>query len=643
MRRILQLSPRLRPVVAGLGVAVLAGALAFDHRDTDEGMTADEVTPQAIAQIASELREASGFGEASRWHTGNLVLDFVEPDDGEGGSDGEIADFVARLDAEPGIDVVPAGFYSEGEHLFRLSGAPEAILALADEIDGEPLLEGVEPELMYTLPDTGASFADAPMPEPKPAKKPRVEVNDPMYPLQWHMEQIHAAEAWSTTRGEGVIVAVIDTGVAWKDSAGVKRLPDMNGTDFVSGESFIAGLPEGLDDHAHGSHVAGTIAQTTNNGIGVAGVAHKAKIMPLKVLSKDGRGSVPGIANAIRYAADHGAHVINMSLGGPLPSKVLAKAIEYAHKKGVITVCAAGNEHRSRVGYPAANKYAVAVSATDYERNLTFYSNWGKDIDVAAPGGDTRSDKNGDGHPDGVLQNTIRVGKPMENDYLWFQGTSMASPHAAGVAALVVASGVTNPDEVERVMKATAKHPSGAKWDEKYGAGIVDASAAVSAGKKEYAPERAGFAGLLALAGLAGLGLAGARTRGLPAPKAKLVAGVAGLLGGLAWASGALGTTPLAYGVAGALASFGLAFGSPFAFSAALPIVACLVLLNVKPARGLLVGLAFGTAAMLLHGAVVLPTVLDGLPGGMWIDRLWLVGNAVLALALGRRVGRLSA
>jgi len=186
-------------------------------------------------------------------------------------------------------------------------------------------------------------------------------------------------------------------------------------------------------------------------------------------------------------------------------------------------------------------------------------------------------------------------------------------------------------------MKATAKHPSGAKWDEKYGAGIIDASEAVVAGKKEYAPERAGFAGLLALAGLAGLGLAGARSRGLR------FAGVAGMLGGLAWASGALGTTPLAYGVAGALASLGLAFGSPLAFSAALPVVAALALLKVKPARGLLVGLAFGTAAMLLHGAVVLPTVLDGLPGGLWIDRLWLVGNAVLALALGRRVGRLSA
>jgi len=632
--RILQVTQRFRPLVAGLGLTAFAGAIALDHRVVDEGLAAEDVTPQLVAEIATEL------GEPSQWHTGKLVLDFVEPDDGEGGSEDEIAQYVAQLDAMPGVDVVPAGPYSEGEHLFLLD-TEDSVLALAESLDGEPLLEGVEPELVYALPDVGASFADAPMPEPiddiGDQKKPRLDVNDPMYPLQWHMEQIHAGEAWMTTRGEGVVVAVIDTGVAWKDSEGVRRLPDMNGTEFVDGESFITGLPEGLDDHAHGSHVAGTIAQTTNNGVGVVGVAHKAKIMPLKVLSKDGRGSVPGIANAIRYAADHGAHVINMSLGGPLPSKVLAKAIEYAHSKGVTTVCAAGNEHRSRVGYPAANKFAVAVSATDYERNLTFYSNWGKDIDVAAPGGDTRSDKNGDGHPDGVLQNTIRVGRPMENDYLWFQGTSMASPHGAGVAALIVASGVTNPDEVERVMKTTAKNPTGAKWDEKYGAGIIDASAAVAAGTDAYAPERAGLAGLLMLLGLGGLGLAGARGRGLQ------LAGLGGLLGGLVVASGALGTTPLAYGVAGGLAALGFAFGSPLAFSAALPLVAAALLLKVRPLRGLLVGLAFGTAALLLHGAVVLPTVLDGLPGGLAIDRLWLLGNAALAVVLARRLGRLQA
>jgi serine protease len=417
--------------------------------------------------------------------------------------------------------------------------------------------------------------------------------------------------------------------VAWKDGKGVRQLPDLAGTGFVAGESFIAGLPEGLDDHAHGSHVAGTIAQSTNNGVGVTGVAFGAKIMPLKVLSKDGRGSVGGIANAIRYAADNGAQVINMSLGGPLPSRVLAKAIEYAHGKGVTTVCAAGNERRSKVGYPAANKHAVAVAAVDYGRELTFYSNWGKAIDVAAPGGDTRSDKNGDGHPDGVLQNTIKIQDPNANDYLWFQGTSMASPHAAGVAALIVGAGVTNPDEVERIMKQTAVHPAKVEWDEKFGAGIIDAAAAVETAQGHYAGERAGLLGLLGLMGLGGLGIAG-----LVGRRRRLL-GVAGLGAGAVLGSGVLGGS-LAYGLAG---TFG-ALGSPLWLSAAVPAGLAAVLLGAKPLHGALAGLSLGYAALLAHGALVLPTLLTGLPGGPTVDRLWLAGNAVLALWLARAISR---
>lgn len=618
---------------AGLGLLALAGSIAIEHGacSGDDGLAAESITPAVVAAAAAELEAHGG----SPWTTGNLLLDLVEPDDGEGGSESEIAAYVSTLDALAGIEVEPAGFYSEGEHLFRIrtDGSHDAELqALLDD----PLTEGVEAEVIYALPSDAMSAADASPDDGVEIDKPgRMPVDDPMFKLQWHMEQIHAPEAWTDTRGEGVVVAVIDTGVAWKDAAGVKRLPDMAGTEFVDGESFIAGLPEGLDDHAHGSHVAGTIAQTTNNGIGVTGVAHRAKIMPLKVLSKDGRGSVPGIANAIRFAADHGAHVINMSLGGPLPSRVLAKAIEYAHAKGVITVCAAGNDHRSRVGYPAANKFAVAVSGTDYNRELTFYSNWGADIDVAAPGGDTRADRNGDGAPDGVLQNTIRIGQPLENDYLWFQGTSMASPHAAGVAALIVASGVTNPSEVEKVMKATAVHPRNVKWDEKFGAGIIDAKAAVSTANDGYAPERAGLAGLLALLAIGGLGLGTLRGR------ARWL-GAAGLFGGVAAASGALGTTPLAYGLASAGAGWlGTAawFGSPLLLSAALPLGAAVLLLKVRGARPVLVGLSLGSAALLLHGAVALPTLLTGLPGAEWIDRAWLAANAALAFALARRIG----
>ncbi len=503
-------------------------------------------------------------------------------------------------------------------------------------MQGNPLVEVVEPELMFGLIDVEEPAAPASDTDPAASKRQRERFvpDDPLFARQWHMEMIHTPEAWTITHGKGAIVAIIDTGVAWKDHPGVaKQVPDLAGTHFMPGKSFVqGGLPDGLDDHLHGTHVAGTVAQTTHNALGVAGVAFESTILPLKVLGGDGRGSVPGIANAIRYAADQGAHVINMSLGGPLPSSVLAKAVTYAHEKGVTVVCAAGNERRSKVGYPAAHDGSVAVAAIDGTGKRSWYSNWGKDLDVSAPGGDTRDDKNGDGFPDGVLQNTIALQNPLESDYMWLQGTSMASPHAAGVAALIVSRGITNPKEVERILKKTAKHPNNVTWDVEYGAGVIDALAAVDASAESYAPERAGLAGLLGLAGLTTLGTAALTRR-------RRIVGVVSAIAGAGLAAGAFGCAPIAYKLAGVTGSVA-AFGSPLILSALLPLLATILLFSVRGLRPLLTGLSLGSAAMLLHGAIVLPTLVSGLPGGEGIDRLWLAANALLALALARRTAR---
>src|SRR5690606_738793 len=147
--------------------------------------------------------------------------------------------------------------------------------------------------------------------------------------FQWHLDQIGMPEAWKLADADGVIVAVLDTGVAYGDHGRFHQVPDLAGVPIVKPYNFVDNDPHAYDDHGHGTHVAGTIAQATHNGIGVAGVARKATIMPLKVLSARGSGSVAGIADAIRYAADEGAHVINMSLGGRFPSKVLEKAVKY--------------------------------------------------------------------------------------------------------------------------------------------------------------------------------------------------------------------------------------------------------------------------------------------------------------------------
>lgn len=617
---------RHRPLLAGAGLLAFAGLLAAQHRPASNGVAAADLPALSIAEA-----------EASDAATGALLLDLVEPADGEGGSEAELAALVAELGLE--FEVAPAGFYSEGEHLFRVTGDEAALTALQARLKGHPLVEVVEPELEFSLLDNEEPipFIAAPGEELDASKRQRERFtpDDPWFSRQWHMEMVHTPEAWKLTSGKGAIVAVIDTGVAWKDLPGVaKQVPDLAGTAFTKGETFVSGaLKDGLDDHLHGTHVAGTIAQTTHNALGVAGVAFESTIMPLKVLGGDGRGSVPGIANAIRYAADHGAQVINMSLGGPLPSAVLGKAVAYAHDKGVTVVCAAGNEKRSRVGYPAAHDGAVAVAAVDGTGLRSWYSNWGKDLDVSAPGGDTRADRNGDGFPDGVLQNTILLQNPMHSDYMWLQGTSMASPHVAGVAALVVSRGITNPDEVEQILKRTAKHPNSVEWDKEYGAGVVDALAAVDASAESYAPERAGLAGLLGLLGLTSLGAAGLATR-----RARVAAGVS-MIAGAGLAAGALGCAPLAYSLAGATGSVA-AFGSPLVLSALVPVLLTLLLLGVRPLRSLLVGLNLGYAAMLLHGAIVLPTLVSGLPGGPGVDRLWLAANAVLALALARRTAR---
>lgn len=615
--RVVSVLLRHRPALAGAGLLALSGLLAAGHCP-DSGAPAD-IPPLSVA-------DAGPVG------TGALLLDLVEPEHGEGGSEAELTALLDSL----GLTYEPAGFYSEGEHLFRVFGDAATLADLQTRLTGNPLVEVVEPELMYSLIDIDENTA----PEgddtisPSKERRDRFVPDDPLFARQWHMEMIHTPEAWTITHGKGAIVAIIDTGVAWKDHPGVaKQVPDLAGTHFMPGKSFVqGGLPDGLDDHLHGTHVAGTVAQTTHNALGVAGVAFESTILPLKVLGGDGRGSVPGIANAIRYAADQGAHVINMSLGGPLPSSILAKAVTYAHEKGVTVVCAAGNERRSKVGYPAAHDGSVAVAAIDGTGKRSWYSNWGKDLDVSAPGGDTRDDKNGDGFPDGVLQNTIALQNPLESDYMWLQGTSMASPHAAGVAALIVSRGITNPREVERILKKTAKHPNNVAWDVEYGAGVIDALAAVDASAESYAPERAGLAGLLGLAGLTTLGTAALTRR-------RRIVGVVSAIAGAGLAAGAFGCAPIAYKLAGVTGTVA-AFGSPLILSALLPLLATILLFSVRGLRPLLTGLSLGSAAMLLHGAIVLPTLVSGLPGGEGIDRLWLAANALLALALARRTAR---
>ncbi|HSS01458.1 MAG TPA: S8 family serine peptidase, partial [Kofleriaceae bacterium] len=431
-------------------------------------------------------------------------------------------------------------------------------------------------------------------------------------------------------------------GVAYEDYRNFHLLPDLKGITFVDPYDFVSNTKHANDDHGHGSHVTGTIAQVTNNGIGVAGVARNVRIMPLKVLSGSGSGSVAGIADAIRYAADKGAKVINMSLGGAFPSAVLKKAVAYAHGKGVTVVCAAGNESRGKVGYPAAYPGAIAVAATQFDEATTFYSNWGKDIDIAAPGGNTRIDQNGDGMPDGVLQNTIAIGDPTKDDYFGYMGTSMASPHVAGVAALVVGEGVTDPDRVEQILKDSARQPNGHKLDrEHYGAGIVDAPAAVLKARSNTGGYQFGL-GLL----MAGAVAASLRRRGGlgvklgPSYLAGVVVGASGLFF-LPYLAPSLSSLPVVHALTHGLPSWDLSVLGPSGhgnwlfFSALVPLALLAVGYGVRRARGLLAGVAIGVAAHLAFFAAV-PLTAVHIPAVLGTGTLWLLANAVACLGLAR-------
>ncbi|GLQ30027.1 S8 family serine peptidase [Litoribrevibacter albus] len=301
--------------------------------------------------------------------------------------------------------------------------------------------------------------------------------NDPYRSYQWHFNSINLSAAHDTTTGTGAVVAVLDTGF---NSGGADSVSCLTaGTDIVNNDN------DPTDGDGHGTHVSGTIAQASDNGVGVAGIAYNSCLMAVKVLSDSGSGSFVDIAEGIRWATDHGANVINMSLGISAQYQitndpVTDAALDYAYINGVTVVAAAGNDgFRKMVSYPAVYPTVIAVGATDYRDQKVRYSNFGTGLDVMAPGGDTSADRNRDGYVDGVLQETFDSNGVF--GYWFYQGTSMASPHVAGVAALLVASGVaTTPDDVRAALTSTAKDLGEAGYDDQYGHGLIQADAALT-------------------------------------------------------------------------------------------------------------------------------------------------------------------
>ena len=378
-------------------------------------------------------------GLAQQGEFNSIILDFREDV-----SLAEISDEIQALSTKYNQNVDLNSLFSIEDNIYIVKGDKKVLKELRQS-DLSKDTEYIEPNYLYYL---------------------NAVPNDPQYNKQWNFRDINVEQAWDETKGAGVTVAVIDTGVS--------KVPDLKSTKFVAGYDFVKNKDDASDDHGHGTHVAGTIAQSTNNGYGVAGIAYEASIMPLKVLSASGGGTVADIAEAIKFAADNNADVINMSLGGGGASSMMEEAIKYAHDKGVVVIAAAGNEGRNSSSYPARYPSVISVAATNPAGDKTSYSNFGAGVDLAAPGGEGMN-KSGS-----IWQNTINPNPdaPEESVFAGFQGTSMAAPHVAGVAALVRSTGIDSPDEVRDILMQSAR-----KEDEDhlnhFGAGHLDANAAV--------------------------------------------------------------------------------------------------------------------------------------------------------------------
>lgn len=411
---------------------------------------------------------------------------------------------------------------------FRPGTSPAALRSMLALVDGTTMtrLPSADFDIVTTQPGIdpeAAALRLAAQPDVEYAQaryvvRPRFVPNDPLYARQWNFPAIEMERSWDINRGatSSIVVGVLDTGVAYRGGTirfsttnpiaqqvfpgrtsvdiAFAAAPDLGpDTRFVSPHDFIFNDDTPLDLVGHGTHVSGTIGQATNNGVGVAGMAFNVSIMPVKVIGDlwdfifaQATGTDDTVAQGVRWAVDHGAKVLNMSIGrlGP-PSPVLQSALTYAVSHGAFVAVAAGNEFME--GNPIERpadlgpqiEGVMTVGAIGRNRQRAPYSNTGANIEIVAPGGDQVAD----GQTGGILQQTFdddfvfpAFGPPRFDVfvYAYEQGTSMATAHVTGMAALLMQQGITDPAAIEAAIKRFATDLGAPGRDDQYGNGLID-------------------------------------------------------------------------------------------------------------------------------------------------------------------------
>jgi serine protease len=508
---------RLRALACGVALAIL-GWSGLAGQESAPGSARALVSDAALRAIDRGLRDQDIVRDPARTPRRPIAADVLD----RSGVDAiylpgsVIVKFKAGADRTAAVSSTMAQV--AGSSAERPSWADFEILTIGDNADPEAVAADLR------------ARGDVEYAQPRYLNHTMYKPNDPLYANQWNFPAIDMERAWDIQPGasSSVIVAVLDTGVAFRNATfrynsrfafrlepggpvypplGIVDVPfaiaPELGDRFVAPRDFIWDDNDPVDLDGHGTHVSGTVGQLTNNGVGVAGMAFNVRIMPVKVIAEtwDGIFSAPFagtddvVARGVRYAADNGAKVINMSLGreqgGPAPT--IDDAIRYAVQHGAFVAIASGNSKEQGnqpnvIGNIAPSLAgAVTVAAVGRSLDVAYYSTTSAAVELSAPGGDFR--QSGGVGSGGILQQTLdldlletynrppaQFGPPRADSfaYYYFQGTSMATPHVSGFAALLIQQGITSPAAIEEAMKKWATDKGSAGRDDQYGVGLIN-------------------------------------------------------------------------------------------------------------------------------------------------------------------------